>query len=180
MITSIDHVILLWIENHLRFAWMTPFWKMITLLGNGGIFWILVCLVMLCMKKTRKAGIVMSVALIINALLVNVCIKNFVARVRPYDAFDDIIRLIEVQRDYSFPSGHTMVSFAAATVLWHWNRKVGIAAYLLAAVIAFSRLYLFVHFPSDVFAGTVIGVLIGIAAIKGTDWMQKKFQKQKN
>lgn len=57
---------------------------------------------------------------------------------------------------------------------------MGIAAYLLAAVIAFSRLYLFVHFPSDVFAGAVIGILIGIAAIKGTDWMQKKFQKQKN
>ena len=90
------------------------------------------------------------------------------------------VPMIAMPTDFSFPSGHTMVSFAAATVLWHWNRKVGIAAYLLAAVIAFSRLYLFVHFPSDVFAGTVIGVLIGIAAIKGTDWMQKKFQKQKN
>ena len=88
--------------------------------------------------------------------------------------------LIAMPTDFSFPSGHTMVSFAAATVLWHWNRKVGIAAYLFAAIIAFSRLYLFVHFPSDVFAGAVIGILIGIAAIKGTDWMQKKFQKQKN
>ena len=87
--------------------------------------------------------------------------------------------LIAMPTDFSFPSGHTMASFAAATVLWHWNRKVGIAAYLLAAVIAFSRLYLFVHFPSDVFAGAAIGILIGIAAIKGTDWMQKKFQKQK-
>ena len=93
---------------------------------------------------------------------------------------EDHTMLIAMPTDFSFPSGHTMVSFAAATVLWHWNRKVGIAAYLLAAVIAFSRLYLFVHFPSDVFAGAVIGILIGIAAIKGTDWMQKKFQKQKN
>ena len=70
--------------------------------------------------------------------------------------------LIAVPQDYSFPSGHTMASFAAATVLWHWNRKAGLATYLLAGMIAFSRLYLFVHFPTDVFAGIAIGSIVAI------------------
>lgn len=169
MITSIDHVILLWIENHLRFAWMTPFWKMVTLLGNGGIFWILVCLVMLCMKKTRKAGIVMVIALIVNALLVNVCIKNVVARVRPYDAFDDIIRLIEAQKDYSFPSGHTSASFACAFGMYLGLRKemkkYSIPFFVIATLVGFSRLYLAVHYPSDVLGGVVIGILSAFVAL---------------
>lgn len=169
MITSIDHVILLWIENHLRFAWMTPFWKLVTLLGNGGIFWILVCLVMLCMKKTRKAGIVMVIALIVNALLVNVCIKNVVARVRPYDAFDDIIRLIEAQKDYSFPSGHTSASFACAFGMYlglHKEmKKYSIPFFVIATLVGFSRLYLAVHYPSDVLGGVVIGILSAFVAL---------------
>ena len=169
MITSIDHVILLWIENHLRFAWMTPFWKLLTLLGNGGIFWILVCLVMLCMKKTRKAGIVMVIALIINALLVNVCIKNVVARVRPYDAFDDIIRLIEAQKDYSFPSGHTSASFACAfgryLGLHKEMKRYSIPFFVIAILVGFSRLYLAVHYPSDVLVGVVIGILSAFVAL---------------
>lgn len=169
MITSIDHVILLWIENHLLFAWMTPFWKMVTLLGNGGIFWILVCLVMLCMKKTRKAGIVMVIALIVNALLVNVCIKNVVARVRPYDAFDDIIRLIEAQKDYSFPSGHTSASFACAFGMYLGLRKemkkYSIPFFVIATLVGFSRLYLAVHYPSDVLGGVVIGILSAFVAL---------------
>ena len=169
MITSIDHVILLWIENHLRFAWMTPFWKLVTLLGNGGIFWILVCLVMLCMKKTRKAGIVMVIALIVNALLVNVCIKNVVARVRPYDAFDDIIRLIEAQKDYSFPSGHTSASFACAFGMYLGLRKemkkYSIPFFVIATLVGFSRLYLAVHYPCDVLGGVVIGILSAFVAL---------------
>ena len=169
MITSIDHVILLWIENHLRFAWMTPFWKLVTLLGNGGIFWILVCLVMLCMKKTRKAGIVMVIALIVNALLVNVCIKNVVARVRPYDAFDDIIRLIEAQKDYSFPSGHTSASFACAFGMYLGLRKemkkYSIPFFVIATLVGFTRLYLAVHYPCDVLGGVVIGILSAFVAL---------------
>lgn len=179
MITSIDHVILLWIENHLRFAWMTPFWKMITLLGNGGIFWILVCFAMLCMKKTRKAGIVMSAALIINALLVNVCIKNIVARVRPYDAFDDIIRLIEAQKDYSFPSGHTSASFACAFGMYlglHKEmKKYSIPFFVIATLVGFSRLYLAVHYPSDVLGGAIVGILSAFAAV----FLLNKFEAYK-
>ncbi len=82
--------------------------------------------------------------------------------------------LIAVPQDYSFPSGHTMASFAAATVLWHWNRKAGLATYLLAGMIAFSRLYLFVHFPSDVLAGALLGCLVGIAAVRLVDLGEKK------
>ena len=162
-LTTLDFQILHAIQRIFSCSVLDFLMPKITALGNGGILWILLAILLLILPKTRKNGIQLGVGCVGCGLIGNLFLKNVIARNRPCWIED-----------------HTMVSFAAATVLWHWNRKVGIAAYLLAAVIAFSRLYLFVHFPSDVFAGTVIGVLIGIAAIKGTDWMQKKFQKQKN
>ena len=93
--------------------------------------------------------------------------KPLIARTRPFDAnnLKDIL-LIKAPKDYSFPSGHTMASFAAATVLIYMNRKVGIVAMVLAVLIAFSRLYLYVHYPSDVFAGMIFGILSAIISIK--------------
>lgn len=178
-LTTLDFQILHAIQRNFSCSVLDFLMPKITALGNGGILWILLAILLLILPKTRKNGIQLGVGCVGCGLIGNLFLKNVIARNRPC-WIEDHTMLIAMPTDFSFPSGHTMVSFAAATVLWHWNRKVGIAAYLLAAVIAFSRLYLFVHFPSDVFAGAVIGILIGIAAIKGTDWMQKKFQKQKN
>lgn len=161
MITNIDHAILLWIQNVLRFDWATPFWKLITLLGEGGYFWIGVCVLFLCLKKTRKIGATMTLALIINVILVNLCIKNVVCRVRPYDQFPDLIRLIEAQKDWSFPSGHTSASFACSIgmlfSLPKAYKKYSIPFIVVACLVGFSRLYLCVHFPSDVLCGALIG-----------------------
>lgn len=162
MITGIDHSILLWIQNNLRFDWLTPFWKVVTLFGEGGYFWIALCVILLCIKKTRKIGLTMAVALIINALVVNIGVKNVVCRVRPYDQFSDLTRLIEAQKDWSFPSGHTSACFACAFGMWlsceeKW-KKCGVAALVLSFLVGFSRLYLGVHFPSDVLCGALIGI----------------------
>lgn len=182
MITNIDHIILLWIENNLRFDFLTPFWKFVTLFGEGGIFWIVLCLILICIKKTRKVGILMAVALIINALLVNVCIKNVVARVRPYDQFSDLTRLIVAQKDYSFPSGHTSASFACAIGMLigldKGNKKYAIAAIVLACMVGFSRLYIGVHFPSDVLGGAIIGTLSAFLAIYVSKYIYQFLEKK--
>ena len=113
---QLDGDILLFIQQYLRHDWMTPFWKFITSLGNAGWFWIVLSIVLLLFKRTRKIGITAIIALAIGALITNVALKNLVARIRPYEVVDGLRLLIERQRDYSFPSGHTCASFAAALV----------------------------------------------------------------
>ena len=168
MITNIDHVILLWIQNELRFDWITPFWKVVTLFGEGGIFWILISVILLLRKNTRKIGGVMLVALLINAIIVNVCVKNIVCRVRPYDRFPDLIRLIKAQHDWSFPSGHTSASFACSFGLLFSLKKeqkrYSAPCIVLACFVGFSRLYLGVHYPSDVLCGALIGIFSAYVA----------------
>ena len=107
-------------------------------------------------------------ALLIGALITNVALKNMIARVRPYEQFSDILLLLERQRDFSFPSGHACSSFAAACALY-WtseerNRVIGVLSLILAALIAWSRLYVGVHFPTDVLCGVLIGIFSAWAA----------------
>lgn len=104
--------------------------------------------------------------LAIGVLAGNVCLKNLIARPRPCWLDDSVFMLISVPTDYSFPSGHTLASAIGATVLTKTNRKFGWAAIPAAIIIAFSRLYLFVHFPSDILAGAVLGVAIGEAVYR--------------
>ena len=163
-ITYIDYLILMFIQEHLRFNWLTEPTVFISHLGNSGLFWILLCLVLLAFKRTRKMGFCGLLALLIGALITNVALKNIIARIRPYEQFPDIILLLERQKDFSFPSGHTTSSFAAATALAAARARGWPAAMILAAVIAFSRLYLYVHYPTDVIAGALIGAFSGLAA----------------
>lgn len=157
-----DGKILLWIQEYLRADWMDGFWKGISFLGNAGWFWILLSFILLLFRKTRKAGAAAAAALIISALLTNVCIKNMVTRIRPYEVLENLELLIPEQKDFSFPSGHTSASFAAAVAyLRMLSRKWSAAAIVLAVLIALSRLYVGVHYPLDVFAGAVIGSISG-------------------
>lgn len=135
----------------------------ITSLGNAGIIWIALAVVLLILPKTRKTGIIVAAALLMDLVLCNLILKNLVARVRPYDVNTAIAILIKKPLDFSFPSGHTAASFAAMTALFLAKmKKVWIAALVLAVLIAFSRLYFYVHYPTDVLGGAVVGILSGI------------------
>lgn len=121
---------------------------------------------MLCAKKYRRQGVILLAGLAAGVLVGNVCLKNLIARPRPCWLDDSVKLLIPISTDYSFPSGHTLSSVIGATVLTKTNRRFGWAAIPLAAIIAFSRLYLFVHYPSDILAGAVLGVAIGLAVYR--------------
>ena len=135
----------------------------ITSLGNADIIWIVLAVVLLILPKTRKTGIIVAAALLMDLILCNLILKNLVARVRPYDVNTAIAILIKKPLDFSFPSGHTAASFAAMTALFLAKmKKAWIAALVLAVLIAFSRLYFYVHYPTDVLGGAVVGILSGI------------------
>lgn len=142
----------------LNMPWLDPIMIFVSWLGNGGLFWIAAAIVLLFFKKTRKCGIVMLISMALCYLVGNLAIKNLVARARPFVVDTSVVLKIPIPSEYSFPSGHTMNGFTAATVIFLYYKKPGIIALLFATLIAFSRMYLFVHYPTDILAGIVIGV----------------------
>ena len=145
----------------LRTEWLDTILPMISSFGDKGIGWIILAVILTCTRKYRKAGLTMGLALIFCLLIGNLTLKPLIARPRPYSYFPEMTLLVAPLADFSFPSGHTFASFASATALYLHHKKPGIAAYILAAAIAFTRLYLYVHFPSDVLAGMLLGILNG-------------------
>ena len=164
---SLDANILLWIQEYIRKDWATPFWRFVSWLGDGGWFWISLSVLLLFFAKTRRVGITALLALLIGALCTNLLLKNLIARVRPYEVIDGLYPLVKKLKDFSFPSGHSCASFAASLVFFKkLPRRYGIASLVLASLIAISRLYLGVHYPSDVLGGIAIGLLSGAAALR--------------
>lgn len=162
-ILELDGNILLWIQENVRNEFLTPIMTFITHLGDYGWFWIALAAVLLLIKKTRPLGFLVVCSLIGSYLVNNVLLKNLVARIRPYEAVEGLHRIIEAQVDLSFPSGHTGSSFAAAVVIFLMcSKKAGIPALALAFLIMLSRLYVGVHYPTDVLAGMVTGTLIAV------------------
>lgn len=152
----------------------------ITSLGNAGIIWIVLAVVLLILPKTRKTGIIVAAALLMDLVLCNLILKNLVARVRPYDVNTAIAILIKKPLDFSFPSGHTAASFAAMTALFLAKmKKAWIAALVLAVLIAFSRLYFYVHYPTDVLGGAVVGILSGIIGYAIVEKLDKRWKAVK-
>lgn len=152
---------LLWIQEHLRNDMLTPFFQFITRFGDGGLFWIAVCVLLLLIAGTRREiGIPASLSLAVNALLTNVVLKTLIARVRPYNWVTGLQILTREPRDFSFPSGHSAASFSVAMAIYlSGHKRVGTVALIFAALIAVSRLYLGVHYPTDVLAGAAVGCL---------------------
>lgn len=159
--------ILNYIQEHIRCGFLDILMPLITALDNGGVFYIILALILLIFKKTRKVGCYLALALIFGLIAGNLILKNAVARTRPYDmpqalSFD---LLINKPRDFSFPSGHTLVACEGAVVMWFYSRRAGIAATVLGALIAFSRLYLYVHYPTDILGGIALGIITSLCAV---------------
>ena len=153
------------IQNIFKCGFLDFIMPIITLFGEGGVFWIATAAILLIFKKTRKVGAMMGVALALGFLIGNLTLKPLIARVRPYDMPGvEIDLLVNHLGDKSFPSGHTLACFEAATALFVNNKKFGIPALVIAVLVAFSRLYLYVHYPTDVICGAVLGIVFGIVA----------------
>lgn len=158
---QIDFQILDFIQAHLRCSFLDMVMPIITKLGDAGIIWIILSLVLLLFPKTRKTGIAVAMGLVIEALCCNVVLKPLVARIRPYDVNFAVQLLIAKPNDFSFPSGHTAAAFAGTSALYFSQSRGFIPALILSVLIAFSRLYLYVHYPTDVLGGIFLGILAG-------------------
>ena len=164
----LDKGILFWIQNHLVSNALNPYMLGLSKMGNAGIVWIILGIVLLFVKKYRWVGVTVVLALVISLIVGNGILKPLVARLRPCIVYPWVPMPITTPllTDYSFPSGHTFASFAAAVGIFCRNKRWGSMALLLAAGIGFSRIYLFVHYPSDVLAGVLFGAIAGMVAYK--------------
>ena len=163
---ALDGGLLLWLQEWVRHDLLTPLFTFYTHLGDHGLVWIALCLALLCFKKTRKAGLAGLLALLLSLIFTNLTLKHLVSRTRPWLTVEGLLPLVAEPDPNSFPSGHTSAAFAAAsawalTVSRRWMGAIGLVC---AALMAFSRLYVGVHFPTDVAAGVLVGLLCGALA----------------
>lgn len=177
-ITRIDFTILNWIQEHLRCDILDRVMPFFTALGNKGAFFILMAVIFVLIPKYRKWGASLVCSLALGFLFGNLLIKNIVVRARPYDQVDNIALLVDKLSDYSFPSGHTMVAFEFLAVICVMPVKKGykILAGIMAFIMAFSRLYLYVHFPSDVLGGMLLGILFGIMGVRIVNMVLEEYR----
>lgn len=173
---SLDWGILQWIQSTLVCPALDILMPNITALGNAGAIWLLAAVVLIITKKYRRQGLFLLLGLAASVLVGNVLLKNIVARPRPCRIDTSVPLLIANPTDYSFPSGHTLSSVISAVILAKTDRRFGYAAIPLAVLIAFSRLYLYVHFPSNVLASAVLGIIIGHLIFRFGDSLLNKLK----
>lgn len=168
---------LLFVQEHLRVPALDGVMTFITHLGDTGAIWIALALVLLAIPRTRKAGVVCAAALVLNLVLTNIALKNIIQRIRPYDVMESLKILVEAEHDFSFPSGHTACSFAGAWAMRRTlDKKFWIPAMVLAVLISLSRLYVGVHYPTDIIGGVIVGTFAAEAAYRLIRKYVPKFQ----
>ena len=165
LLQRFDDSILLFVKYNMHGLIMDKVMILATYLGNGGIVWIIIAAILICNPKYRKVGFMALAALILSGILGDEILKNVVRRARPLDTISTMNILIPRPLSYSFPSGHTMSSFAVAGVLAKHFKKYAIEFISLASLIAFSRVYLYVHYPTDVLAGAILGLMCSAIVI---------------
>ena len=164
-----EYRFMMFLQNSIRGPLQNKVMWCITSLENAGFLSIAACLALFLQPKWRRVGEAATVSMILEFLVVNLLLKNWVARVRPYHLLEDLILLVQEPADYSFPSGHTGAAFAVASVMFlGMPHSIGVPALIVASLIGFSRIYLGVHFPTDVLGGVVIGCAAGFVAWKLT------------
>ncbi|NCB73228.1 MAG: phosphatase PAP2 family protein [Clostridia bacterium] len=182
LMQSFDTSALLYIQDHLRSPILSALMVFFSTIGNVGLLWIALGLGLLISKRTRRGGFDLLICLALAYIVNDLVIKEIVARVRPYDAIENLTILVKPLHSFSFPSGHANSSFAAALALTLAFGKKGAWAYIPAALIAFSRCYVGVHYPSDVLAGMLVGTVVAwgtfllLRKYVKTDFVRKKVE----
>jgi Membrane-associated phospholipid phosphatase len=161
-INNIDLGTIDFVKNNLDNKFFDTIMPVFTTLGNGGLIWIIISIILLTQKKYRKVGAITLVALLLTYLVGEIGIKNLVRRERPFVSIHEIKLLVKAPSSFSFPSGHTASSFTAATMLSSYFKKYRIAIFSLAILIAFSRIYLMVHYFTDVLGGAILGIVMAL------------------
>ncbi len=180
-----DFQILFFIRDYIRNPFLNVIVPFYTTLGDDGIIWIALGLIMLIPKKTRKCGIMVLAALLVMVVFNNLLLKNIIARARPFATYpeliEDLIGVIHVPSSYSFPSGHTVSAMAVAFTVLTQHKKLGSIVLIFATLMGLSRLYVGVHFPTDVYGGMIVGAIIALfvywAEKKITPKLVEKFKK---
>ena len=163
---GVDVSILLFVQEYLRIPLLNRFFTAFTHLGDMGLFWIALAVVLLIPARTRKPAAMALFSMGVGAVICNLALKPYFARVRPYDAYESLTCLIGPQWDYSFPSGHTCNAFCSAFVyLKTLDKPYGVVTVILAALLAFSRLYVGVHYPSDILGGLVVALIASVVIL---------------
>ena len=153
---SLEHKILKSIAKT-RHDIFTKIMKFFSLSANAGVIFFILSLIMILSEKYKKMGYACIVTVLTHSFICNVLLKPVIKR------YQDIIVLLDkIPKDYSFPSGHTGASFAFATTVFLYDKKLGALAYILALCIAYSRMYLGVHYPTDIIGGVILGSGIAI------------------
>lgn len=163
LLWKFDFEILFFIKDHIRNGFLDVIVPFYTNLGDDGIIWIVLGLILLIPKKTRKCGIMVLAALLVMLVVNNIILKNLIARPRPCATYPELVELVKIPHSYSFPSGHTVSAMAVAFTIFLQHRKFGIVTLVFAFLMGLSRLYVGVHFPTDVFGGIIVGALIALA-----------------
>ena len=160
---QMELAVLDFIQEFFRNPFMDSLMPAVTSLGDAGFLWILLGLALLCSRKYRRTGAAVLLSLAADLVICNLLLKNMAARVRPCDLNPAIQLLIARPSDFSFPSGHTAAAFTSVFSLYRENNRLWKPALVLAAVIAFSRMYLYVHFPTDILGGVAVGWICALA-----------------
>ena len=165
--TQIEANILYWIQENLRTPFLNGFASVLGLVGELGILWIALTLILMAKKNTRKLGIFCGISVLLTFITVTLIIKPIVNRPRPYAVFDYLTTVGIVPHDSSFPSGHASNAFACAWVLFRKDRgRLGIPALIAAILISLSRVFCGIHYPSDVLCGALIGIFMSEVSIR--------------
>lgn len=173
---SFDSGILFYIQDHIRCTFLDWVFPNITYLGDGGVFWIVLAAVLMCFRKTRRAAFCAAFALIGSLILNNFILKPLVDRIRPYEYYEGLVLIGKSALDASFPSGHTGASVAAAVGMsFYLKKRWSIPLILLALMIGFSRIYIAIHYPTDVIAGLLDGILLAFLALALERWLHGKY-----